>query len=156
MRFLISIFFFGYRVTKIILDTYRPDACVIQCGADVLAGDPLGGGNLLPSDLGKCVQTILDWNLPSIFLGGGGYNIPNTARYWTYLTAIICGKRELLADDIPDHKYFLQYGPGYELSVDSKRGIDPNTDEEFEANYRQICDNLVRFKVSAISAKDSK
>lgn len=53
------------------LRVFIPEACVIQCGADCLAGDPLGNGNLTPKDIGKCISTILSWNFPSIFLGGG-------------------------------------------------------------------------------------
>lgn len=135
-------------MTKLIRDSYQPDVCVVQCGADALAGDPLGGANLLPADLGECISMVLTWNLPTIFLGGGGYNTPNTARYWTWLTAIICGQK--LDDDIPDHKYFLKYGPGYELSIAAKREHDPNTSDEFEANYQRIAETLQRFKVGAI------
>lgn len=54
-----------------IVDLYKPDACVVQCGADSIAGDPLGGANLLPEDIGKCVEQILSWKLPTMFLGGG-------------------------------------------------------------------------------------
>lgn len=43
----------------------------MQCGADAIAGDPLGGTNMLPVDLGKCISKILDWKLPTMFLGGG-------------------------------------------------------------------------------------
>lgn len=54
-----------------ILNVFRPDACVVQCGADCLANDPLGNGNLTPEDIGKSVSKILSWNFPTIFLGGG-------------------------------------------------------------------------------------
>lgn len=54
-----------------IADLYKPDACVVQCGADSIAGDPLGGTNLIPEDLGSCIELILAWYLPTIFLGGG-------------------------------------------------------------------------------------
>lgn len=44
---------------------------MVQCGADAIAGDPLGGTNILPVDLGKCISEIMDWRLPTMFLGGG-------------------------------------------------------------------------------------
>lgn len=44
---------------------------MVQCGADAIAGDPLGGTNILPVDLGKCISKILDWKVPTMFLGGG-------------------------------------------------------------------------------------
>lgn len=111
---------------------------MLQCGGDAIVGDPLSNTNLTPIDLGKCVKAVIDWNVPTIVLGGGGYNIPNTSRYWTYLTAIIC--ETTISDDIPDddNDYFLLYGPGYELNVSAKETNDLNTAEEFERNYRVI------------------
>lgn len=46
----------------------------MQCGADSIAGDPLGGTNLLPEDMGFCIEKILSWDLPTIFLGGGKWS----------------------------------------------------------------------------------
>lgn len=60
----------------------------------------------------------------------------NTARYWTYLTSIICN--QTIEDDIPDHKYFLKYGPGYELRMQRKPIKDLNEEAEFAANLIQI------------------
>lgn len=50
--------------------------CIVQCGADVITGDPLGGTNLIPEDIGRCVKEILTWNLPTMFLGGGKLALP--------------------------------------------------------------------------------
>lgn len=61
----------AYRTAQMIVNIYKPDACVIQCGADSIAGDPLGGTNLIPEDLGCCIEQILSWQRPTIFLGGG-------------------------------------------------------------------------------------
>ncbi len=35
---------------------FKPDAVVVQCGADALACDPLGGFNLTPDGMGKCLE----------------------------------------------------------------------------------------------------
>ena len=35
---------------------FQPDAFVIQCGADCLTGDPLGGFNLTPEGMAQCVD----------------------------------------------------------------------------------------------------
>lgn len=148
-----------------IISIYQPDVCVVQCGADVIVGDPLGGTNLIPEDLGRCIKRILSWNLPMMFLGGGslinslfdyetifflsvfifclslilgGYNFANTARYWTYLTSIICKLREPLNTDVPDNQFFLQYGPGYELNILRNNPDDLNTENEMEAIYQII------------------
>lgn len=119
--------------------------CVLQCGGDALAGDPRGGTNLAAADLAACVRHVLDWQVPTILLGGGGYQLPNTARYWAYLTAVVCGRENELDDDILDNRFFLAYGPGYELGVKRPteaalvcRPDDRNTEEEFESMWRQI------------------
>lgn len=64
-------FFFDVRTLLAVIDQYQPDACVIQCGADSIASDPLGGTNLLPEDFAFCIERILSWELPTMFLGGG-------------------------------------------------------------------------------------
>lgn len=70
---------------------YKPDYIVIQCGVDGLAGDPCGVWNWSlggEGGLGWCVNHALQWPGKKVLLGGGGYNSPNAARAWTYLTSI--------------------------------------------------------------------
>ena len=74
-----------------VVRAFNPAAFVIQCGADGLTGDPcrvwnwgIGG----EGGMGWIVEQVLTFNLPTLLLGGGGYNNPNTARAWTYLTSI--------------------------------------------------------------------
>lgn len=50
---------------------YKPDCLVVQCGADSLSGDPLGGFNLSLDGIGYCVNSLLNWELPAVLLGGG-------------------------------------------------------------------------------------
>lgn len=70
------------------------------------------------------------------FNTAGGYNMPNTARYWTFLTSVICGKP--IGDDIPDNEFFLDYGPGYELNILPGAIQDRNTEPEFELIFQRI------------------
>lgn len=72
----------------------------------------------------------------------GGYNFQNAARYWTYLTSIICKTKEPLDNDLPDNKYFLRYGPGYELSITKKQFDDLNSEHEMETTYQTIKGNI--------------
>lgn len=58
-------------VSRLIQNVYKADVCVLQCGADVLVGDPLGGANLVLEDLGECLKEVLRWNIPLLLLGGG-------------------------------------------------------------------------------------
>lgn len=51
--------------------SYDPKCIVVQCGADSLVGDPLGGFNLTPKALAECVKNVMKWEKPTLFLGGG-------------------------------------------------------------------------------------
>ncbi|CAH0561320.1 unnamed protein product [Brassicogethes aeneus] len=114
-----------------IVKKFKPQCLVIQCGADTLRGDPIGEGNLTLKTMGECVKKIMDCKLPTLYLGGGGYNFPNTARLWAYLTSLIlkCD----LDDDIPDScDYFTQFVPTYELHIDPSLQKDENKNNYVE------------------------
>ncbi|XP_053554978.1 histone deacetylase 8 isoform X1 [Bombina bombina] len=102
-------------VLKEVFSTFNPGAVVLQLGADTIAGDPMCSFNMTPEGIGKCLKYVLQWQLPTLILGGGGYHLANTARCWTYLTALILGKT--LSSEIPDHEFFTEYGPDYILEI---------------------------------------
>lgn len=133
-------------VADLVRERFKPNACVIQCGADIISGDKLGFVNLIPNDMDSIMLEILKWDIPTVFLGGGGYNIANTARYWTHLTALIHSTE--ICNDIPDHKNFLSYSSDFELSISRKNVRDLNTEEEFERNLNIIRLNLDKYSVS--------
>jgi len=57
-----------------VLDVYRPEVIVTQCGADSLYGDPIDSQNPFNLTLNgycKCIKSIVDTKIPTIFLGGG-------------------------------------------------------------------------------------
>lgn len=60
----------------------RPDAVVLCCGADCLAGDPLSKMRLTNSTLWRAVERFVDLDVATVILGGGGYNPWTVARYW--------------------------------------------------------------------------
>ncbi|KAJ9441955.1 putative histone deacetylase HOS2 [Diplonema papillatum] len=74
------------RVAQAVKDTFDPSAVVLVCGADVLSGDPVGELNVSLPCMLECAALVRDWGLPTLVLGGGGYNMPLCARYWTCLT----------------------------------------------------------------------
>ncbi|XP_054263123.1 histone deacetylase 8-like isoform X2 [Macrosteles quadrilineatus] len=119
---------------------YCPDAVVVQCGADGLTGDPVGNWNLTPVGLGHCLSTVLSWKLPTLVLGGGGYNKANTARCWTYLTSVICNKK--LPDEIPDNPYFSEFGPGFDLEIlpSNAPNMNKNLDQLIDALLENLAD----------------
>ncbi len=70
----------------------NPDALVLCCGADCLAGDPLSRMALSNVALWDTVARLLDLDLPSVVLGGGGYNPWTVTRYWAGMWGMITGK----------------------------------------------------------------
>uniref|UniRef100_A0A336MDH4 Histone deacetylase n=1 Tax=Culicoides sonorensis TaxID=179676 RepID=A0A336MDH4_CULSO len=124
-------------VFELVYAFYEPEVFVIQCGADILSGDPLGGANLTITDIQKCIKNILDKNGPKIFLGGGGYNPINAAKYWTQITSLILDTT--LDEDIPDQDdFFLEYGPCYTINMERKQLKDFNTKQKLEDNCNKI------------------
>jgi len=72
-----------------LLNRERVEALVVCCGADCLAGDPLSSMNLSNTALWRVVRALLDLAVPSVILGGGGYNPWTLTRYWAGLWAVI-------------------------------------------------------------------
>jgi len=70
---------------------WRPDALVLCCGADSLAGDPLSGMQLSNTALWSAVHDLLAIRVPTVVLGGGGYNPWTVTRYWAGMWARING-----------------------------------------------------------------
>lgn len=67
-----------------LLRAHAPDALVLTCGADSLAGDPLSGMEISNGAMWRTV-TSLTGRAPSVVLGGGGYNPWTAVRYWAGL-----------------------------------------------------------------------
>ena len=70
----------------------RPQAVVITCGADGLAGDPLCGLELSNGALWEAVQALAALAPAVLVLGGGGYNPWTVARCWTGLWGKLSGR----------------------------------------------------------------
>jgi acetoin utilization deacetylase AcuC-like enzyme len=104
------------RVLPPVLKLFRPDALVVQCGADSLSSDPLGGLNLTSYLYVKCVDWLHRLDLPMLVLGGGGYHPPSTARCWALILARLCGiiPPTVIADNSDPNSStdssFLQFG----------------------------------------------
>lgn len=67
------------------------DTAYAGTGADSLAGDRLGAFNLTMKGHADCQQFMLQFGVPMLVLGGGGYKINNVARCWAYETGRILG-----------------------------------------------------------------
>jgi len=119
---------------------YKPEAVVIQCGADSLAGDRLGCFNLTIKGHGQAVAYVKAFTLPTLVLGGVGYTIRNVARCWTYETAI-CLDAEL-SDELPHNDYLEYYGPEYKLQITPSNMKNLNTRQELEEIRNKLLENL--------------
>jgi len=69
----------------------QPDALVLCCGADCLKGDPLSRMELSNVALWSAVESLIAFGLPTIVLGGGGYNPWTVTRYWAGMWGRIKG-----------------------------------------------------------------
>ncbi|CAF2765352.1 unnamed protein product [Rotaria sp. Silwood2] len=103
------------RLLPKINSSFQPEVFVVQCGADTLFGDPMKSFNLTTKSIINCIEQIINLNKPMLLLGGGGYNIADTARLWTSITGICLN--ETLDNDIPEHDYFSYYGPDFTLET---------------------------------------
>jgi acetoin utilization protein AcuC len=74
------------------IESFDPQAIVICCGADCLAGDPLSAMMLSNVVLWETVEKILAFDRPTVVLGGGGYNPWTVTRYWAGLWGRIDGR----------------------------------------------------------------
>jgi histone deacetylase HOS2 len=85
------------------VDRFAPDAIVLQCGADSLAGDRLGRFNVQVQGHGACVSHCKSLGIPLLLVGGGGYTPRNVARAWAHETSIAIGADATLNPIIPMH-----------------------------------------------------
>lgn len=97
------------RITGKTIEIFKPEAIVLQCGADSLGGDRLGKFNLNIRAHGKCVEYVKSFRLPLLILGGGGYTPRNVARAWCHETALSVEAE--LHDDLPT---FIPYRQAFE------------------------------------------
>ncbi|KAF2361709.1 Histone deacetylase domain [Trinorchestia longiramus] len=130
------------------LKTFSPGSVVVQCGGDALALDKLGGANLTLEGYAGALSLLLDLQLPTLLLGGGGYEPSNVARLWTYLTAVVLGVE--VDSEIPEHNFFELYGPSFDLHISSSNRRDENS-QDFMDSLRaniQLHGEKLRAKMS--------
>lgn len=80
--------------TAVLPFTHRvqPQAVVITCGADGLAGDPLCAMELSNGALWEAVEQLIELAPAAVVLGGGGYNPWTVARCWAGLWGRLSGR----------------------------------------------------------------
>jgi acetoin utilization protein AcuC len=79
---------------------FRPEAIVLQCGADSLAEDPLSRLTLSNRAYLAAVAALRPLAPRCLVLGGGGYNPWSVGRLWTAIWGALSGQE--LPDRLPD------------------------------------------------------
>jgi histone deacetylase 1/2 len=119
-----------------IFERFRPEAVVLQCGADSISGDRLGCFNLTLRGHADCVEYVKSFNVPTLVLGGGGYTMRNVARCWAYETAVIVGQD--IKDELPHNLYFEYFGPDYRLHIQPSNMENNNTKDNLAMILKQL------------------
>lgn len=124
-----------------VMEVYRPSAIVLQCGADSLTGDRLGCFNLTTRGHGEAVRYTRSFGVPTLVVGGGGYNIRNVARCWAYETSLCANVP--LNNAIPLNDYYSYYAPDYTLHLQHNPDLqNQNNKIELEKIKTTILQNL--------------
>ncbi|CAF9936629.1 MAG: histone deacetylase [Alectoria fallacina] len=129
-------------VVKNVMEYYRPEAIVLQCGGDSLSGDRLGCFNLSMAGHANCVSYVKSFNLPVLVLGGGGYTMRNVSRTWAYETGLLVGQK--MGPELPFNDYYEYYAPDYELDVKPSNMDNANSMEYLQKIKVQVIENLKR------------
>lgn len=122
------------------IQTYKPLAIVLQCGADSLAGDRLGVFNLSIRGHGECVRYIETFKIPLLVLGGGGYVSRNVARCWTYETSVLLGIP--IENQIPKSLYLDYFEPSGELHIDIVKTENKNDRKTLESTRNSLLETI--------------
>lgn len=72
-----------------LIAAFNPDIIITQIGADTFRTDPLTNLEITTYSYGWMLSKIKRLKIPWVALGGGGYDLMNTARAWTLAWAIM-------------------------------------------------------------------
>jgi len=129
-----------------VMDVFNPNAIILQCGADSLAGDRLGCFNLTNFGHAECVKFMKSFNVPLMILGGGGYTIKNVSRCWTYETSVLLGVE--IPDELPYTEFYEHFTPDYKLNIPAQTMVNMNTHRDVEKIIETVHENLRNVKAA--------
>ena len=136
-------------VTQVVLalaQRMRPDALVITCGADALAGDPLSSMALSNVALWSTIERVAALAPAAVVLGGGGYNPWTVARYWSGLWARLSGR--MIPAVLPDNARAILAGLRCDLIDD-----DDVCPQWLNTLADRATDGAVRPEITALCAQ---
>ncbi|PNW72318.1 hypothetical protein CHLRE_16g673150v5 [Chlamydomonas reinhardtii] len=128
-------------IMRRVMEVFRPEAIVMQCGADSLAHDRLGCFNMSLRGHGEAIRFMKEFGLPMLITGGGGYTKHNVARCWTYETAILTDTQ--VPEQLPRSDYHEYFAPDFSLNVSAHKVMDDsNSKAEVQRILREVFENL--------------
>jgi acetoin utilization protein AcuC len=74
-----------------LMAAFNPDVIVTQIGADTFRTDPLTRLEITTHSYSYIMRKLKALKIPWVALGGGGYDLMNTARAWTIAWAVMNG-----------------------------------------------------------------
>ena len=106
-----DIYVWAFEQTVIpIVQAFKPDVIVAQLGIDTYYSDPLTHLNITSSGYEKIVERIIEFDVPLLALGGGGYDVLAVARCWS----LAFGK--MIGIDLPN-KIPTSFSENHNLNV---------------------------------------
>lgn len=127
-------------VMQEVMDKFRPDAIVLQSGADSLTGDRIGCFNLSIKGHAMCAQFMKSFGVHMLVVGGGGYTIRNVSRCWTYETSVYLDTQ--ISDQLPYNDYLEYFGPDYRLHIEPSNTSNYNSREYLDKCMNELLQNL--------------
>lgn len=150
-------------IIRQLIEWYRPQAILLQCGGDSLTGDRLGCFNLTIHGHADCVRFVKEFGIPLLVCGGGGYTVRNVSRCWTYETAVLLDEDANLNEDVSPHlpynEYMSYYGPDYTLHLKPSNMENLNTKKDLDEILKKVTENIRHLPCApnvAITANDPK
>ena len=96
------------------VEEFRPEALVLQCGADSLLEDPLSRLALSNRAYLEAIRALLPLAPRVLVLGGGGYNPWSVGRLWTAIWGLVSGRElpDVLPNPAEEVLHRLSWGGG--------------------------------------------
>lgn len=128
-----------------LIKDYNPDCLIIQTGCDGLASDPHKQWNLTIPGLSDAIMAVYQAvDVPTMMVGGGGYNHGDAARFWCYLTHRVTDTAPPETEEyIRDHKGLERFeSDHYQFWTDTN--LKPrNVRDENTSDYLQSMINII-------------
>jgi acetoin utilization protein AcuC len=140
-----SIWIKAWRDTALpIIRAYKPEAIVLQMGTDAHHLDPLANLELTAQGWLTAVKDVADLGLPTVAVGGGGYNLSTVSRMWVAAVGTLAGVA--LADRVPETCRLAKEMPF--LLDQTPHRVNPTAVREAE-EYAEAVEQQIKDRFSA-------